>query len=190
MPLNGMRVIRGDDAVEMGYRRHRAASPRGWIAERFDATLAAHAVASGARLLERTALDDVHWRGGQDASGGRVVGASLRTADGRRTVRSRWLIGADGADRRGPAPERRGRRGKPRRLGLIAHYEGLPELADHGEMHVARDWHVGLAPLAGNRLNVGMALPMDERQAVGRGAPRRQSTASRRSPTACEGSSG
>jgi flavin-dependent dehydrogenase len=51
--------------------------------------------------------------------------------------------------------------GMPRRLGLIAHYESVPALADHGEMHVARDWYVGLAPLAGNRLNVGMALPLN-----------------------------
>ena len=163
LPLQGMRVIRGEDAVDMGY--HDAAGQRhswGLDRERFDATLAAHAVASGARLMERTALDAVHWRGGQDATGGRVVGASLRTADGRRTVRCRWLIGADGAR------SHTARRlqmdlgvGRPRRLGLVAHYEGLPELADHGEMHVASDWYVGLAPLAGNRLNVGMALPMN-----------------------------
>ena len=44
---------------------------------------------------------------------------------------------------------------------MVAHSAGLPELADHGEMHVARDWYVGLAPLAGNRLNVGMALPLN-----------------------------
>ena len=163
LPLNGMRVIRGEDAVDMGYRD--AAGARhswGLDRERFDALLAGHAVACGARLMERTALDDVHWRGGQDASGGRVVGASLRTAQGRRTVRCRWLIGADGA--RSRVAQRlnvEGGSGRPRRLGLIAHYEGLPELADHGEMHVARDWYVGLAPLAGDRLNVGMALPMD-----------------------------
>jgi menaquinone-9 beta-reductase len=163
LPLTGMYVIRGDDAVEMGY--HDAAGPRhswGLDRERFDATLAAHAVASGARLMERTALDDVHWRGGQDATGGRVVGVSLRTADGRRTVRCRWLIGADGArSRTAKRVQMELGVGRPRRLGLVAHYAGLPELADHGEMHVARDWYVGLAPLSGNRLNVGMALPLN-----------------------------
>ena len=163
LPLTGMRVIRGDDAVEMGY--HDASGPRhswGLDRERFDASLAAHAVASGARLLERTALDDVHWRGGQDASDGRVVGASLRTADGRRTVRCHWLIGADGArSRTAKRVQMELGVGTPRRLGLVAHYAGVPELADHGEMHVARGWYVGLAPLAGNRLNVGMALPLN-----------------------------
>jgi geranylgeranyl reductase family protein len=163
LALKGMRVIRGADAVDMGY--HDAAGRRhswGLDRERFDATLAAHAASCGARLMERTALDDVHWRGGQEGSGGTVVGASLRTAEGRRTVRSRWLIGADGA--RSRVAQRlsmeRGLR-MPRRLGLIAHYEAIPELADHGEMHVAHDFYVGLAPLAGNRLNVGMALPLN-----------------------------
>ena len=164
LPVRGMRVIRGADAVEMTY--HDAGGQRpawGLDRERFDATLAVHAVDSGARLMERTALDDVHWRGGQDASGGRVTGASLRTGDGRLTVRCRWLIGADGA--RSRAAQRLnvdlGALGRPQRLGLVAHYEGVRELADHGEMHVGNGYYVGLAPLAGSRLNVGMALPLD-----------------------------
>jgi flavin-dependent dehydrogenase len=51
--------------------------------------------------------------------------------------------------------------GRLRRLGLVAHYQGAPELADHGEMHVGPNFYVGLAPLSGERLNVGMALPLD-----------------------------
>ena len=163
LPLTGMRVIRGADAVDVRYAD--AAGPRNaWGLDRqtFDAALAAHAVASGARLLERTALDDVHWRGGQDGLGGRVVGASLRTADGRRTVRCRWLVGADGA--RSRTAQRLGVERPvmaPRRLGMVAHYQAVPDLTDHGEMHVGPAGYVGLAPLAGGRLNVGMALPLD-----------------------------
>ncbi|HYN63734.1 MAG TPA: NAD(P)/FAD-dependent oxidoreductase [Candidatus Limnocylindrales bacterium] len=163
LPLRGMRVIRGPDAVDMHYAD--ASGPRpawGLDREKFDATLAAHAVASGARLLERTALEEVHWRGGVGGIGGQVMGASLRTANGRRTVRCRWLIGADGARSRTSQRVARERgMGRLRRLGLVAHYEGVPELADHGEMHVAQDFYVGLAPLAGKRLNLGMALPLD-----------------------------
>jgi geranylgeranyl reductase family protein len=164
LPVRGMRVIRGHDAVEMTY--HDAGGQRpawGLDRERFDAALAAHAVESGARLLERSALDDVHWRGGQDARGGRVTGAVLRTVEGRQTVRCRWLIGADGA--RSRTAQRLnvelGALGRPQRLGLVAHYSGVAELADHGEMHVGRGYYIGLAPLAGGRLNVGMALPLD-----------------------------
>jgi menaquinone-9 beta-reductase len=163
VPLRGMCVIRGDDAVEMRY--HDRAGPRpAWGLDRqaFDATLAAHAVASGARLLERTSFEEAHWRGGRGRIGGRVIGATLRNADGRLTVRCRWLIGADGARSRVSqrVSHERGD-GWLRRLGLVAHYEGVPELADHGEMHVADGWYVGLAPLSGERLNVGMALPLD-----------------------------
>ena len=159
-----MRVIRGADSVEMTYRDAGGQRPAwGLDRERFDAALAAHAVDSGARLMERTALDDVHWHGGQEGSGGR--GDRRHTADRRRTPeralpladRGRWCPLA-----RRAAPERGARRRAGRGgLGLVAHYEGVPELTDHGEMHVARDYYIGLAPLAGNRLNVGMALPLD-----------------------------
>jgi geranylgeranyl reductase family protein len=163
LPVRGMQVIRGGDAVEMTYRDTGGPRPAwGLDRERFDAALAAHAVESGARLMEHSALDIVHWRGGQDATGGRITGAALRTADGRLTVRCRWLIGADGA--RSRTAQRLSVElgvGRVRRLGLVAHYSGVPELADHGEMHVGRGYYVGLAPLAGDRLNVGMALPLD-----------------------------
>lgn len=163
LPLSGMRVIRGEDAVDIRYRDE--SGPRmAWGLERtrFDATLAAHAVASGARLMEHTALADVGWRGGVGGIGERVVRATLRTQEGKRGVRCRWLIGADGARSRvsqAIAVERGV--GMPRRLGLVAHYEGVPDLVEHGEMHVGPGWYVGLAPLAGERLNVGMALPLN-----------------------------
>ena len=163
VPVRGMRVIRGADAVEVRYADRTGPRPA-WGLERqpFDATLARHAASRGARLLERTRFEDAHWRGGQYGAGGRVVGAWLRTARGRLTVRCRWLVGADGARSRvaqslsveaGP--------GWPRRLGLVAHYAGVPALVDHGEMHVGDGYYVGLAPLSGGRLNVGMALPLD-----------------------------
>jgi len=160
--LKGMRVIRGNDAVDIRYRDANG-ERTAWGLERtrFDATLATHAVTSGARLMEHTALVDVGWQGGVGGIGGRVVRATLRTPEGRRGVRCRWLIGADGA--RSRVSQRIGIEGVavPRRLGLVAHYEGVPELADHGEMHVGPGWYVGLAPLARDRTNVGMALPLN-----------------------------
>ena len=163
LPLAGMRVIRGDDAVDIRYHDD-GGSRVAWGLERtrFDATLAAHAVACGARLMEHTALADVGWTGGQDGVGGRAVRATLRSREGRRGVRFRWLIGADGARSRvSQAISVEGGVWMPRRLGLVAHYEGVPELVESGEMHVGPGWYVGLAPLAGNRLNVGMALPLN-----------------------------
>ena len=163
LALQGMRVIRGDDAVDVRY--HDAGGQRmAWGVERtrFDSTLAAHAVAKGARLMEHTSLVDVGWHGGVGGTGGRVVRATVRTPEGRRGVRCSLLIGADGARSRvSQAISVEGRVAAPRRLGLVAHYEGVPDLVEHGEMHVGPGWYVGLAPLAGDRLNVGMALPLD-----------------------------
>ncbi len=155
-PLRGMRVILGEAAVDVRYRRR--AAPRqayGLRRTAFDAALAGHAAANGARLMERTALDSLAWRDG------RVAGATLRTADGLREVSCRWVVGADGA--RSRVAQRAGvaRPARPRRLGLVAHYEAVPGLDASGEMHVGPGWYVGLAPIAGGRLNVGMALPPD-----------------------------
>ena len=157
LPLAGMRVIRGDDAVDVRYRDSQGARTA-WGLDRltFDAALAAHAVASGARLREQTTFDGLH------RDDGAVTGARLRTADGPLEVACRTLIGADGARSavaRKLGVERPVR--APRRLGMVAHYEGLPDLVDHGEMHVGPGWYVGLAPLGRGRLNVGMALPLD-----------------------------
>lgn len=155
VPVEGMRVIRGHDAVDVRYADARGPRPA-WGLERtrFDATLAAHAAARGVDLVERTAF--VH---AERASG--AWRTTVRMAGGQeRTLASRWLIGADGARSRVAhrlGVERPVR--APRRLGLIAHYEADPELSDHGEMHVGGDCYIGLAPLSDGRVNVGMALP-------------------------------
>ncbi len=60
LPLAGMRVIRGADAVDVRYRdAFGRRTAWGLDRVRFDAMLAAHAVARGARLLERTAFDGI-----------------------------------------------------------------------------------------------------------------------------------
>lgn len=155
-PTTGMRVIRGSDAVSISYAdAHGPRTAWGLDRERFDASLVAHAVRSGAELRDRTAFDDAE----RDAAGEWTV--AVRGRD-RTLIRARWLVGADGA--RSRVARRLGverRVAWPRRIGLVAHYEADPELEAHGEMHVARSHYVGLAPLTGGRLNVGMALPMD-----------------------------
>jgi geranylgeranyl reductase family protein len=155
VPLLGMRILSGADALDI---RYADAAPRqawGLDRESFDAVLARHAAASGARVLERAVFEDVR------RAGDRVAGATIRTADGQRRVDARWIIGADGARSRLASRLGVTRRVRaPRRLGLVAHYEAVPDLTDRGEMHVGRHGYVGLAPLAGGRLNVGMALPV------------------------------
>ncbi len=156
VPVTGMHVIRGEARVAITYSDE-LGERTAWGLDRlmFDADLAAHAVRLGVRLLEGTTFEELR------RVDGRVSGAILRTTSGRIAVDCRWLIGADGA--RSRVARRLGVQRPvraPRRLGLVAHYTGVAEVRDHGEMHVGSDWYVGLAPLPGDRLNVGMALPM------------------------------
>jgi len=156
--VDGMRVIRRDAAFDLRYQdRHGRRAPA-WGVDRvaFDALLAAHASATGARLLEGRRLVSLTRSG----TGWRA-GLRGRAGEGE-SVEATWLIGADGARSRiarllgveRPVVY-------PRRLGLVAHYEGPTGLTS-GEMHVAEDGsYIGLAPTPGGRLNVGMALPLD-----------------------------
>lgn len=158
LALEGMQLRLDDVELPIRYRLRGVGMPAwGLERERFDATLATHAQETGVELLERTRFVEIAQRGK------RVVGGVLAGADGPLEVRARWVIGADGA--RSTVARRLGverRVAAPRRLGLVAHYSGIDALQDHGEMHVGQGWYVGLAPLAGGRLNVGMALPLDE----------------------------
>ena len=160
VPLVGMRLIAGERSAMITYADRRGARHAwGLDRTRFDAQLAAHAARLGAELVERTRLVSL------EMDGSRVTGAVARTADGeRRRIEAGLVVGADGVRStvaRLAGVERPVR--FPRRLGLVAHYAGDPELVDHGEMHVGRGYYVGLAPLPDGQLNVGMALPMDGR---------------------------
>jgi menaquinone-9 beta-reductase len=156
--VDGMRVIRGDASFDLRYADRSGRRAPAWGVDRvgFDALLARHASRFGARLLEGCRLVSLT----RTAGGWRAV---LRDRDGDESVEAAWLIGADGA---------RSRVAKllgvdrpvvyPRRLGLVAHYEGATGFGTSGEMHVAPDSsYVGLAPTPGGRLNVGMALPLE-----------------------------
>lgn len=169
VPLAGMDLHAGGRMTPIRYADRRG--PRSaWGVDRrtFDAMLARHAVERGAVLMERTRVASLV------VEDGRVRGARLRhLATGEQTeVRAEWSVGADGTRStisRLVGVDRAVR--FPRRLGLVAHHEGIAELADHGEMHVGPDWYVGLAPTPGGELNVGMALPFDG-QAAGTTAGR------------------
>ncbi len=157
VPLLGMDIVVGPRRARMRYADARG--PRhAWGVDRprFDARLAAHAADAGAELVEGTRL--IHLT----ARSGRVGGGTLRGTDGReRRVDADVVVGADGVRStiaRLVGVERPVR--FPRRLGLVAHHSGSDALTDHGEMHVGDGYYVGLAPMPGGELNVGMALPM------------------------------
>lgn len=158
-PVDGMDVIRGADRVRIEYRDQAGRARPAWGVDRlgFDALLAASASAAGAQLRQRTRLERLLHEEG------RVRGAVLRTDDGPLEVRAGWVVGADGA--RSTVARELGVARPPRirRVGLVTHVDGSGGLDDHGEMHVGQGFYVGLAPLPGGGLNVGMALPMNGR---------------------------
>jgi len=154
VPLHGMQIIAGESQFRLRYADG-GGERTAWGLDRpgFDALLSGAAAGVGATVAERTAFQRPL------LADGRVDGAVLRGADGAHEVRARWLVGADGARSRvaralGVSRQRLA----PRRLGLIARYEGVPELDGHGEMHVGSGFYVGLAPVPNGQLNVGMAL--------------------------------
>ena len=156
VPLRGMQIIAGDDQFRLRYA-DRAGERTAWGLDRpgFDALLAGAAGESGATVAERTAFQRPL------VVDGRVTGAVLRDAHGVHEIRARWLVGADGARSRLARSLGVSRPVlAPRRLGLIARYDGLTELDGHGEIHVGRGFYVGLAPVPNGQLNVGMALPL------------------------------
>jgi geranylgeranyl reductase family protein len=159
VPLNGMHLHAGGRSTVIRYA-DRQGTRTAWGLDRqsFDARLAQYAVGAGATLRERAGAVRIETRDG------RVRGAWIRDqqTDREELITADWTVGADGVRStvaRLVGVERTVR--FPRRLGLVAHYTGADSLTDHGEMHVGADGYIGLAPMPGGELNVGMALPMD-----------------------------
>lgn len=154
--LRGMEIIAGNDQFSLRYA-DRGGERTAWGLDRpgFDALLAGWAAEAGATMAERAAFQRPL------VADGRVIGAVVRDGDGTHQVHARWLVGADGARSRVARSLGVGRPMLvPRRLGLIARYDAVPELNSHGEMHVGSGFYVGLAPVPNGQLNVGMALPL------------------------------
>ncbi|HUE76022.1 MAG TPA: NAD(P)/FAD-dependent oxidoreductase, partial [Chloroflexota bacterium] len=88
--------------------------------------------------------------------------AGLREDGSIVTHRSRLVVGADGVrsaiarSLQLTLPVR-----WPRRLGLVAHYEGVAGLGNTGEMHVAKDSYCGLAPQPEGLTNVALVVGLD-----------------------------
>jgi len=128
-----------------------------------DAALVQAAGTAGAILLERTAVEELLY------DRGAVAGVVVRDGDGtRRTIRARLTIGADGL--RSIVARRLGRvrHGLPRRLGFVAHLDGVEGMAESAELFVGRQGYAGLNPIGGGRTNVALVVPAS-RAAAARG---------------------
>jgi flavin-dependent dehydrogenase len=128
-----------------------------------DATLVRAARASGATIVEGAALGELV------TDGARVRGATVRTACGTETVRSRAVIGADGLRSMVARQIGTRRHGWPRRMAFVAHVAGVTGLEASAQMHVSARGYVGLNPIGGGVANVALVVPADlAREARGR----------------------
>ncbi len=166
--LAGMRIVSDDGASVTG--RFDAAPgfapyrPYGLAVRRvvLDAALLRAAARAGVVVRERTALDRL------EVEGGAVRGATLRGPRGPVAVRARVVVGADGLNSRVAGQLGVARRGRPRRLALVAHLAGVRGLSDCGEMFCGPGWYVGIAALDGAVVNVAMVVPLADGPAIAR----------------------
>ncbi|HET8623822.1 MAG TPA: FAD-dependent monooxygenase [Gemmatimonadales bacterium] len=157
-PLEGT-IVHGPNGARLhgifGEARPAPFRPTGLSVARLvlDHELVRAARTAGARVLERTRFEDLVY------DGGAVAGAVLRSPRGRRVVRARLVVGADGLRSRVAA--RLGARsyGGLRRVAFVAHVGGVPGLARSAEMHVGPTGYVGLNPLGGDIANVALVVP-------------------------------
>ena len=149
-------TLRGDFAAGHGFRAFR------------DRGLALRRIALDPILLDRAREAGVEVREGAQVSDlardarGRVTGVRVLGSSGAsETLLAPLVVGADGlrslvARRLGLAHTSRW----PRRLGLVAHFEGFGGMQEWGELHVERDvGYVGLATVDGGLTNASMAVP-------------------------------
>jgi menaquinone-9 beta-reductase len=149
-------LIRGDFVASHGYRAFR---DRGFALRRtrLDPILLDCARAAGVEVREGLRVTDVL----RDATG-TVTGVRALDARGAtHTVGAGLVVGADGL--RSVVGRRLGltrARRWPKRLALVAHYEGFGGMTAWGEMHVERDvGYVGLAAVDDGLVNVAMVVP-------------------------------
>ncbi len=146
-------VIRGDFQASHGYRGYR---DRGLALRRtvLDEILVRRARAAGARVEEGVQVTGV-----RRTAAGAVAGVEAKAGGESRDIRARLVVGADGlrsvvARRLDLARTARW----PRRLAIVAHYEGVRGMTTHGEMHVERDGYCGLASVGGGLTNVAVVV--------------------------------
>jgi geranylgeranyl reductase family protein len=161
--LRGMSVrspdgttARGEYAAPHGYApfRNRGLAIR---RERLDHVLLDRARDTGASVTERVRIVDLL----RDAVG-RVVGVSGLDETGANVeLRARVVVGADGlrsivARRLGVSRSWR----LPQRISLVAHYHGVANVGDYGEMHIERDGFVGIADVGAGVTTVAAVFPI------------------------------
>ena len=165
--LHGFRLVSDDGASVSGryantpftpYRPFGYALPRAAL----DPIVLGAARRAGAEVREGVALEHLVFENG------RVAGAVLRDAAGPVPVKARAVVGTDGLNSRVARELGLARRGRLKRVALVAHLAGMRGMTDLGEMFAGPGWYVGFAPLGGGIVNAAMVVPQSEAAAGGK----------------------
>jgi len=161
--LYGMRIVGPDGRAAVGRFSRLPESlpsrPYGFAVSRtvLDTLVLRGAERAGAVIEEGAQAEDLLY------DQGAVGGVVIRSSGGRsrRTVRARVVVGADGL--RSVVARRLGlrRRSAPERFAFTAHFSGVAEVGDVGEMHVGRrgQGYVGLGPIGRDVTTMAVVLP-------------------------------
>jgi geranylgeranyl reductase family protein len=156
-------VANGEFAANHGFRGFR---DKGLAIRRtiLDDIVLRGAAAAGARVEESMRVTDITRNGSSRVSGVNVLGT-----DGPRTLRARYVVGADGL--RSVIGRRLGlvrtSRIWPRRIALVAHYRKVQGVTDMGEMHVDYDGYFGIVDVGDGKMNVAVVIPMSRAHEIG-----------------------
>ena len=186
--LSDMNVL---DEIESTHPAHlagmRVRAPNGQTADgEFAANHGYHPFRDRGLGIRRTILDEIVLRGARAAGArveesvrvtdiltdsGRVGGVvALAAGGGHRTLRSRYVVGADGL--RSVIGRRLGlvhtSRIWPRRIALVTHYKNVGGVGDLGEMQVEYDGYFGIVDVGGV-MNVAVVVPMSRAREIGEG---------------------
>ena len=150
--LFGMRVVAPDGSWAEG----RFAGRFGFAVPRtvLDTLLVQTAARAGALIEEGTLVEELLY------DQGAVGGVVARSVSGSRwTIRARVVVGADGL--RSVVARRLGlrRTTPPARLAFSAHFAGVAQVGDVGEMHVGRTGYVGLGPIGDSVTTTALVIP-------------------------------